>query len=274
MAVAEKLNYLLDTKNQIKEAIKEKGVSVQDTDSFRSYAEKIQEIEGGEERQFYNIITNNGTSLSCLFASRDSNYFNDPEIVAYVKNMDTSKVENFEKLFYQTQSTVELDFSNWDMSSAKKLSYMFYMTKPSKITLRDKDLSKVIDISHMCANCSNTTEIDLTNNEFGSLTHANGVFSYCTNLIEIKGILDFTSVMYTSNFITGSTKLQKIFIKNLKTTLDLSSAPNLAYDCLIYLINNLQEVATTKTLTLGATNLAKLTDEEKAIATNKNWTLA
>lgn len=32
-------------------------------------------------------------------------------------------------------------------------------------------------------------------------------------------------------------------------------------------------VSETKTLTLGATNLAKLTDEEKAIATNKGWVL-
>lgn len=35
-----------------------------------------------------------------------------------------------------------------------------------------------------------------------------------------------------------------------------------------------QEVTTTHTLTLGSTNLAKLTDEEKAIATEKGWTLA
>jgi hypothetical protein len=27
-------------------------------------------------------------------------------------------------------------------------------------------------------------------------------------------------------------------------------------------------------VTMGSTNLAKLTDEEKAIATNKGWTLA
>lgn len=32
--------------------------------------------------------------------------------------------------------------------------------------------------------------------------------------------------------------------------------------------------ASTKTLTLGATNLGKLTDEQKAVATDKNWTLA
>ena len=31
---------------------------------------------------------------------------------------------------------------------------------------------------------------------------------------------------------------------------------------------------TAKTLTLGADNLAKLTDEQKQIATNKNWNLA
>jgi len=31
---------------------------------------------------------------------------------------------------------------------------------------------------------------------------------------------------------------------------------------------------TAYTLTLGATNLKKLSDEQKAIATDKNWTLA
>ena len=45
MAIAEKLNYLLETKNQIKNAIVEKGVSVSDTDSFRSYANKIAQIK-------------------------------------------------------------------------------------------------------------------------------------------------------------------------------------------------------------------------------------
>ena len=39
-------------------------------------------------------------------------------------------------------------------------------------------------------------------------------------------------------------------------------------------INGLQTVTTTQKLTLGATNLAKLTDGEKKIATDKGWTLA
>ena len=48
--INEKLNYLLQTKENIKQAIKGKGVEITDTDSFRSYAEKIGTIKaGGDE---------------------------------------------------------------------------------------------------------------------------------------------------------------------------------------------------------------------------------
>lgn len=59
-------------------------------------------------------------------------------------------------------------------------------------------------------------------------------------------------------------------------TFDCHNAFNLSHECLLEMLNNLIDLtgATAKTLTLGATNLAKLTDEEKLIATNKNWILA
>ena len=48
--INEKLNYLLQTKENIKQAIKGKGVEITDSDSFRSYAEKIGTIKaGGDE---------------------------------------------------------------------------------------------------------------------------------------------------------------------------------------------------------------------------------
>ena len=48
--INEKLNYLLQTKENIKQAIKGKGVGITDSDSFRSYAEKIGTIKaGGDE---------------------------------------------------------------------------------------------------------------------------------------------------------------------------------------------------------------------------------
>lgn len=44
---SEKLNYLLDTKTAIKNALIEKGASVEDTDTFRSYADKILSLQIG-----------------------------------------------------------------------------------------------------------------------------------------------------------------------------------------------------------------------------------
>ena len=45
--VVEKIQYINGTKEAIKKAIKGKGVEVSDTDTFRSYAEKIESIGGG-----------------------------------------------------------------------------------------------------------------------------------------------------------------------------------------------------------------------------------
>ena len=54
----------------------------------------------------------------------------------------------------------------------------------------------------------------------------------------------------------------------------LPGDPVALHDSLMVVINGLQTVTTTQKLILGATNLAKLTDAEKKVATDKGWTLA
>lgn len=67
--IADKLEYLNETKQAIKTAIVEKGVEVADTDTFRSYADKIAEIQTGggevEEQELYlcRVIDWEGTVL-------------------------------------------------------------------------------------------------------------------------------------------------------------------------------------------------------------------
>ena len=57
--------------------------------------------------------------------------------------------------------------------------------------------------------------------------------------------------------------------------LSFNNSYKLSHDSLISVINALEvKTSGTWTLTLGETNLAKLTDVEKAIATQKGWTLA
>ena len=63
--INEKLNYLLQTKENIKQSIKEKGVEITDSDSFRSYAEKIGTIKAGGDE----ILINAPTALVLPVAS-------------------------------------------------------------------------------------------------------------------------------------------------------------------------------------------------------------
>lgn len=46
-SISDKLSYLEETKQEIADAIVEKGQTVNDSDTFRSYADKIKEINGG-----------------------------------------------------------------------------------------------------------------------------------------------------------------------------------------------------------------------------------
>lgn len=49
MRTSNKLNYLNETKELIKEALREKGVEVSDADTFRSYVNKVKGISGAED---------------------------------------------------------------------------------------------------------------------------------------------------------------------------------------------------------------------------------
>ena len=68
--------------------------------------------------------------------------------------------------------------------------------------------------------------------------------------------------------------LCKLDIINMKLSFKLDNSTMLTTNELVKILNNLATAESKQTLTLGSTNLAKLTDEQKAIATNKGWTLA
>ena len=74
--IAEKLSYLNDTKIAIKNAIVNKGVAVADTDTFRSYADKINSIpqgtSGGNFEKMYVTQTINGNTCTLSITSSGS----------------------------------------------------------------------------------------------------------------------------------------------------------------------------------------------------------
>ena len=86
---------------------------------------------------------------------------------------------------------------------------------------------------------------------------------------------DFGNCISLYNAFTNCNRLRELLITNIPVSFDLSTS-EISEANLVIILNNLKDLTgkNSQTLTLGATNLATLTDEEKSIATNKNWVLA
>ena len=122
------------------------------------------------------------------------------------------------------------------------------------------------------AECISITTIPLFNTS--KVTNMNSMFAHCTSLstvpqLDVSGVTDMGSMFYNCS------SLEQIHMININANLDISSSTKFTREALNEIIGNLKaQTSGTKTLTMGSTNLAKLTDEDKAIATNKGWTLA
>ena len=66
MGLVQKLNYLLDTKEAIKEAIINKKVEISDSDTFRSYADKINDININQGISTESSVQNPNVSYSVI----------------------------------------------------------------------------------------------------------------------------------------------------------------------------------------------------------------
>jgi hypothetical protein len=101
-------------------------------------------------------------------------------------------------------------------------------------------------------------------------------FGNCSSLHTIAVLRTNENTVF-SNAFSYCPKLQNLTIDGVigKTGFNVSGSTKLSHDSLMSIINALQtKTSGTWTVTLGATNLEKLTDAEKAIATQKGWTLA
>lgn len=118
------------------------------------------------------------------------------------------------------------------------------------------------DISFLCSSCANLEVADLTLLYGRKITNANRVLATCPKLHSLIG---------------GVVGDNYIVLKGLKVNLSLGAIGTaLDRSSLRAVINGLADLTNeeSKTLTLGTTLKVKLTDEDIAVATAKNWIVA
>lgn len=114
---------------------------------------------------------------------------------------------------------------------------------------------------------------------FTSAVNLQYIFNGCSNLHTIDEFNIGEKVTYFYQLFNGCSALENVIFKGVLNAngFGVNSSPKLTKDSILSLLAILKDNSTTgtkNTVTLGATNLAKLTDAEKAIATQKGWTLA
>lgn len=105
-------------------------------------------------------------------------------------------------------------------------------------------------------------------------TSAISMFNGATRLKTIRS-LDISAITGTlTSTFNNCTSLENLTMVGTinASGFDVSTCTKLTHDSLMSIINALAS-GVSKVVTLGATNLAKLTDAEKSIATEKGWTL-
>lgn len=200
--------------------------------------------------------------------------FSSLSAIKYFPKLNFSSATNFSSAFADTFIPKDMEFGKTPkLVTSNRMFQRATFGSPSNTPL--VDLSNATAINHMYygSNIVICPQLDTRNAK-----DANQMFNGCTSLVEIP-FLDFSKVNEAVVFLASCKKLTTLGgFANLKIGLDLSPCTLLTHESLMNVINNLYDLASnglaTQTLTLGADNLAKLTDEEKAIASDKGWTLA
>lgn len=215
------------------------------------------------------------TSLRCCF-----------ECFNYITSLRIPKgfgalATNATNMFASCNRLESIEFPDGFGSEITSASATFYSCKVLKELTLPKGFGTNITSSGgtfgFFQNCTSLTSLILPDGFGTKMTSLANMFRGCTSIYSIsfpdgfgaKATAAGASIFYDCKnltVITGDLSLGCNFT--------LSTAPSLSKESILNVLNSIRPVTTTKTLTLGETHLSKLTESEKAIATNKGWTLA
>lgn len=235
-------------------------VFVTSLDNSFSYCSALQELPL--------INTSNVNSMNNAFSNCSS--------LKSIPLLDTSNVTNFNQAFAYCKNLQEIPELN---TSNATQTYAMFSDCTALVTIPLLDTSKVENMNNMFANCYALETIPELNTS--NAVSVESMFSMCYKLNNLP-LLDFTNVGNASSFLgynwdTNMAITTLAGFHNLRINFDVSNCVNLTAESLMNIINEALDLSVGGlmcTLTLGTTNVEKLTEDQIAIASAKGWTIA
>ena len=176
--------------------------------------------------------------------------------------LNTSNVTTMSSMFYACDKLTTIPYL--DTSNVTNMAWLFYDCD-NLVSIPQLNTSKVTTVERMFYYCVSLTTVPLL--DFGQVTSVEGMFAFCRSLTDLGGFKDLGKA-----FKTTQSQNYRYY------ELALNHCTKLTHDSLMNVINNLYDIKSAgcnnQKLALGSDNLAKLTEEEIAIATNKGWNVS
>lgn len=241
--------------------IKEKQLGTKKITENGTYKATDDNLDGYSEVE----VATSGVDINDYYISKLPNKIYGTSLLSYIKSVPPLDLNNMTVAtnFFSGCMSLE-NIEGLNISQITDTRYMFqYCYKIKEIP--QIDTSKVTNMYNMFAECSLLETIPRLNaNNVKSISN---IFYKCYNLKNLGGFENLGMAYEISQSANYSSY-----------TLELSVSSNLTHESLMNVINNLYDIKTkgcnAQKLTLGTTNINKLTSEEIAIATSKNWTVS
>lgn len=209
-----------------------------------------------------------------------------------IKYDDTENVTNMEGMFRYQSLLTSIPLLN--TSKVTNMANMFAGSTTQAPPFENGgtpplfDTSNVTNIQNMFdAPGAQTNPTIRSNNmtalplyDFGKVTYCGYFLRGCRSLHSIPA-LNFRSLPITSSDFANTgwaqySGIREIHIVDIHYNFNISFTNLFTREALVEIIGNLRDMtgSTVKTLTMGSTNLSKLTEDDIAVATDKNWTVA
>lgn len=211
------------------------------------------------------LDTSNCVSFTNMFKKQNEEYFEIPLI-------ETGNGRYFSYMFNDTKIRT---IPQIDVSNGEDFNSMFFSSYIEEIPF----LNTIKGIKFTTMFAQSRSLINIGGIESGNGEDFYRIFYLCSNLVTIGGEIDFGKATNVTGAFLQCRSLKEVRFKAIRVFDNNFSVQNspLSEESLASLVNALSDnsgLDTTYTVTLGATNIAKLTEEQLAIVAAKNINLA
>lgn len=311
MSISKEIERLQQAKKDIGDAIVRKGGSVSGT--IDTYANSIMALGDVSFRTAIDIVNKSDaknvdlTMISPKNETTLKNLFDSINIVNLnVSNWDTSNITSLNGVFSSMPNLESVECADWNVSNVTS----FYATFDGLRSLKNVNISKwdttkstsfdwffsnnnsllQLDVSNLktqnCSSfysmfgaCHSLLQLDVSKFNMANARTTHSMFGYCVSFTSLDiSNFDLSHVKDIDYMFRRTVKLTTLKTTNLKLPninmgkIGFNESP-LTVDSIVGLLNALPQSDKGYSFQIGSANIAKLSDEQKAIATDKGWTL-